>query len=95
MVLTAMAFELGQEDGRSSHEPSRAGHNEYSDRECWARERGSGADYRPGKCVRLSGRFLATVAVPVRDPRGMGAMHLLQTLKARLEGAATLVREFY
>ena len=38
--------------------------------------------------------FLATVAVPVQDPRGMGAMQRLQPLKASLKGAAALVREF-
>ena len=38
--------------------------------------------------------FLATVAVPVQDPRGMGAMQRLQPLKASLEGTATLVGEF-
>ena len=37
--------------------------------------------------------FLATVTVPVQDPRGMGAMQRLQPLKASLEGAATLVRK--
>ena len=38
--------------------------------------------------------LLATVAVPVQDPRGMDAMHCLQPLKASLEGAAKLSREF-
>ena len=38
--------------------------------------------------------FLATVTVPVQDPRGMGALKHLQPLKASVEGAATLVREF-
>ena len=37
---------------------------------------------------------MATVAVPVQDPRGMGTMQRFQSLKASLEGAATLVREF-
>ena len=30
--------------------------------------------------------FLATVAVPVQDPRGMGAMKPLQPLETSLEG---------
>ena len=95
MVLTAVVFELGQEAGRSRHDPSQAGHNGYSDQKCWARERGRDADCRPDRYVRVPGRFLATVAVPVQDPRGMGAMQPLQPLKASLEGAATLVREIY
>lgn len=37
--------------------------------------------------------FLATVAGPVHDPRGVRAMQCLQPLKGSLEGAATLVRE--
>ena len=65
---------VGQEDGRSRREPRRVGHNGYSDQECWARERGRDADCRPDRCVRVPGRFLATVTVPVQDPRGMGAM---------------------
>ena len=93
MVL--LAFELGQEDGKSRHEPSRAGYSGYSDQECWEKGRGRDADCRPDRCVRVPGRFLATVAVLVQDLRGIGAMQPLQPLKASLEGAATLVREFY
>ena len=38
--------------------------------------------------------FLATVAVPVQDASEMGSMQRLRPLKASLERAATLVREF-
>ena len=37
---------------------------------------------------------MATVAVPVQDSRGMGAMQRLPPLRASLEGAATLVHKF-
>ena len=38
--------------------------------------------------------LLATVAMPVQDPRGREAMQRLQPLKTSLEGVATVVREF-
>ena len=38
--------------------------------------------------------FLAMVAVPVQDPRGMGWMQRLQPLKVSLEGTDTLVCKF-
>ena len=37
--------------------------------------------------------FLATVAMPVQDPKGMEAIQRLQSLKASLEGMATRVRD--
>ena len=82
-MLTAVAFELDHEDGRSRREPGRTGYNGCSVQECWERGVGGGMPIvdRIDSFV-----YLATVDTPVQDPIGMEAMQHLQPLKASLEG---------
>ena len=94
MVLAAMEFELDKKTGEAV--TNLAG---LDIMDIAFKNAGRGGGERMSIVDRLDAfaylvRFLTTVAVPVQDPRGMGAMQRLQSLKASLEGAATLVREF-
>ena len=86
IVLAAMAFEL---DKKTAEAVANLAGLDIMDITFENAGRGGGERMpivdRIDAFVYLVG-FLATVAVPVQDPRGMGAMKPLQSLEASLEG---------
>ena len=93
MVLTAMASELDKETAEAVANLDGLDIMDIAIKNAGLGRGRRDADCRPDRYV--PGRFLATVTVPVQDPKGMGAMRPLQPLKASLGRAATLVRDFY